>query len=85
MSRREKKVKVEHNIEEFAEFKELLRMKKPRSPHRVLFCTDDPEGWFIQCVEYKNKSGKVVHDDCINKNSMPGWVSWHKNLGWEEL
>jgi len=82
---RAKKEKETQDISEFAGYKELLRMKKPRSPHSILFCTEDPEEWFVNCVEYKSKSGKVVHDDFIIMKDMPGWVSWHKNLGWNEV
>jgi len=81
-----KKPKEIQNVSDFVEFKELLRMKKPRSPHSILFCTDDfPDEWFIQCVEYRSKSGVVVHDDCINSKDMPQWVSWHENMGWKKL
>lgn len=80
-----KKDKVIQNISEFSAYKELLRMKKKRSPHSVLFCIEEKEDWFINCIEYRTKSGVIIHDDCINVKSMPGWISWHKNLGWEEV
>jgi hypothetical protein len=80
-----KKDKVIQNISEFSAYKELLRMKKERSPHSILFCTEDPEGWFINCVEYRTKSGVVMHDSFIIEKDMPGWISWHKNLGWIEV
>jgi hypothetical protein len=79
------KKKETKNISEFSAYKELLRMKKKRSPHTVVFLCDDPDGWFINCVEFRSKSGVVMHDDLINEKSMPGWISWHKNMGWEKV
>ena len=81
-----KKEKVVKNISEYTAYKELLRMKKKtRSPHSLVFLCDDPEGWFINCVQYRTKSGVVVHDDYIIEKDMPGWISWHENLGWEKV
>ena len=79
------KKKETKNISEFSAYKELGRMKKKRSPHSILICTEDPEGWFIDFVEYRTKSGVVVHDDFIIEKDLPGWISWHKSLGWEEV
>jgi len=79
-----KKPKEIQNISEFSSYKELQRMKKKRSPHSILFCTNDPEGWFIDCVEYKTKSGVVMHDDYIIETDYLSWVKWHENLGWEK-
>ena len=80
-----KKVKEIQNISEFADYKKLAKMKKKRSPHTVEFLCNDPEGWFIDCVEYRTKSGVVMHDDCINEKDMPSWITWHNNMGWEEV
>lgn len=79
------KKKEIQNISEFSAYKELGRMKKKRSPHSILICTDYPEGWFINFVEYRTKSGVVMHDDYIIEPDLKGWISWHKNLGWEEV
>ena len=79
-----KKEKERKNISEFSAYKVLGRMKKKRSPHSILICTEDPEEWFIDFVEYRTKSGVVMHDDFIIAKDLPGWISWHKNLGWEE-
>jgi len=80
-----KKEKITQNISEFAEYKELGRMKKPRSPHTTVFLTNDPEKWFINCIKYKTKSGIVAHNDYIIAKDMPAWIVWHKNLGWDTL
>ena len=80
-----KKKKETQNISEFSDYKKLLKMKKKRSPHTVEFLCDDPDGWFINCVEYRTKSGVVMHDDYIIETGLAGWISWHKNLGWEEV
>jgi len=80
-----KKPKEIQNISEFSSYKELLRMKKKKSPHSLLFCTEDPEGWFINCVEYRTKSGVVMHDSLIIEKDMPSWITWHENMGWEKV
>jgi hypothetical protein len=71
-------------ISEFSEFKELGRMKKKKSPHSLVFLTDDPEGWFIHSIEYATKSGKIAYNEIITEKDMPEWTSWHKTMGWEE-
>jgi len=78
------KKKEVKNISGFSAYKEIMRMKKKKSPHSVIFCTNDPDGWFINCVEYRTKSGVVMHDDCIIKKDLQEWIGWHKNIGWEE-
>ena len=80
-----KKTKDLQNISAFSSYKELMRMKKKKSPHSIVFCTNDPEGWFIHCIEYRTKSGAIMHDDYIIEKDMPDWTIWHKNMGWEEV
>lgn len=63
----------------------MSRFKKKRSPHTLVFLTEDPEEWFIDCIEYKSKSGVVIHDDIIIMKDMPDWIDWHKRLEWEEV
>lgn len=76
------KKKIEHNISEFSSFKILSTWKKAKSPHTVVFVTNDPEGWFINCVEYRTKSGVVIHDDFIIEGDLEDWYKWHEGLGW---
>ena len=80
-----KKKENTQNISDFSAYKKLVSMTKKRSPHSIVFCTDDPEGWFINCVEYRTKSGVVIHDDYIIETDLESWITWHKNLGWEEV
>lgn len=78
-----KKIKDTQNISEFSEYKELFRMKKKKSPHSLVFITNDKEGWWVHCIEYKTKSGIIAHDDYIIAKDMKDWINWHKNMGWE--
>jgi hypothetical protein len=79
-----KEKKIQH-ISEFSNYKELFRFKKDRSPHSVVFLTNDPQGWFINCVEYKTKSGMVSDNSIIIAKDLDNWIEWHRNLGWKDL
>lgn len=79
------KNKDTQNISEFSAYKELGRMKKKRSPHSILICTNDPNSWFINFIEYKTKSGIISHEDFIIEKDLSEWILWHKNLGWEQV
>ena len=80
-----KKSKIDRNISDYSSHKKLLEMKKPKSPHSLVFMTKDKDGWFINCVEYKTKSGIVAHDELIIEKDMKQWIEWHKRLGWQEI
>ena len=53
--------------------------------HSIYFMTDDPEEWFINCIEYRTKSGIVVHDSLIIAADLKQWVEWHQRMGWEKI
>ena len=73
------------HISEYSRYKELSRFKKPRSPHTLVFMTEDPEEWFIYCIEYRTKSGEVVHDSLIIAADLDQWIGWHEGMGWERV
>lgn len=73
------------HISEYSKYKELSRFKKSRSPHSLVFMTDDPEEWFINCIEYRTKNGMVVHDSLIIASDMEQWIGWHEGMGWERI
>jgi hypothetical protein len=80
-----KKIRETKNISEFSSYKELERFKKKRSPHTLVFLTNDPDEWFIDCIEYRSKSGVVIHDDLIIAKDLLDWIRWHKSMGWKEV
>lgn len=77
--------KKEAHISEYSKYKELSRYKKFRSPHTLVFMTNDPEEWFINCIEYRTKSGIVVHDSLIIASDFKQWSEWHQRMGWEKI
>jgi len=77
--------KSTQNISTYSAYKVLLKMEKTGSPHSVVFVTNDTEGWFIHCIEYKTKSGLIDHDDFIIEKDMPDWVIWHEGMGWKKV
>jgi hypothetical protein len=79
------KKKTTQNLSTYSAYKILIRMRKTRSPHSIVFVTNDPDGWFIHCIEYKTKSGIIAHDDFIIEKDMACWVKWHEGMGWEKV
>jgi len=70
---------------DYPNFKVLKKFTKPRSPRTRIFATADPEGWFIDVIEIKTRTGEVVDEEgWIIEKDMPEWSNWYKNLGWEE-
>ena len=59
-----KKTKPIRYITEFDDYIKICELSKKGSPIKILFCTDDlPDKWFIDVVEYRNKTG-VITDTC---------------------
>ena len=73
------------NISDFSAYKELLRFKKERSPHTLVFLTNDPEEWFIDVIHYRTKSGVVTRDDYIIDKDKSNWIKWHEEMGWKKV
>jgi len=64
----------------------IKKFKKPRSPRTRIFACSDPDGWFIDVLDIKTRTGEVADDEgWITAKDIPQWVSWYKNLGWEEV
>jgi len=82
----EKKTKeITYYPKDYANFKLIKQFRKPRSPRTRLFICNDPDGWFIDVIEIKTKTGEVVDNEgWITKKDLDGWSNWYKNLGWIE-
>jgi len=73
------------NISDFSAYKKLLRFEKERSPHTLVFLTNDPEEWFINVIHYRTKSGVITRDDYIIAKDIPDWIKWYEGMGWKEF
>ncbi|MFW6310795.1 MAG: hypothetical protein ACOC1K_01015 [Nanoarchaeota archaeon] len=69
---------------DFENYKVLKLLKKKRSPLKTVFATNDPEGWFINVITYKNKSGEVSDVETIIEKDLKDWYEWHERMGWEK-
>lgn len=73
------------NISQYKKHKLIARLKKTRSPHEILFSTSDPDGWFIDVIWYKKKTGEISDKSLIIKKDLDIWMRFQKSLGWEEF
>ena len=66
-------------------YKVLKKFTKPRSPRTRLFLCNDPDGWFIDVLELKTKTGEVTDNEgWITEKDLEQWCDWHANMGWVE-
>jgi len=80
-----KKRQTKYFPQDFPNFKIIKKFRKHRSPRTRLFACGDPDGWFIDVLEIKTKTGEVTDEEgWITEKQVEGWTSWYKNLGWEE-
>jgi hypothetical protein len=79
------KPKEQAYISFFKDYEVLFNMKKKKSPITVLFCTNDPEKWFINKVTYLTKSG-LIHDNCIViKKDLESSVNFYEGDGFYKV
>ena len=83
----EKKTKsILYFPKDYPGFKLIKQFKKPRSPRTRLFACGDPEGWFIDVMEIKTRTGEVIDNDgWITERDIKQWTEWYETLGWEEF
>jgi hypothetical protein len=70
------------NISDFKNFKKLYRFTKPRSPLCIELMIDAVDGWFINIVKYKKKTGEVTDNFNILEKEIDMWVIKYKEAGW---
>jgi len=71
------------NISDYKGYKEIYRLNKYKSPYRLVFVTNDPEKWFINCIEYRIKNGEIKNDSLIIASDLEDWIKWHEGMGWK--
>ena len=75
-----KKEKELHYVSEYDGFKKYFRLTKKRSPDAMLFCTDDPDEWFITVVVHKKKSGLVKDSYYVIRKDLDEYVKFAKEV-----
>jgi len=79
-----KSKKVE-NIADYADYKVLAHLVKPRSPISVKFVTNDEDGWFIDKLCYKTKTGVITLDEGVNADSYEHFLQNFLDEGYVKL
>jgi len=70
---------------DYPNFKTIKIFNKPRSPRTRVLTSEDKDGWFIDVLSVKTKTGEVADNQgWILKKQIQGWVDWYKSLGWVE-
>jgi hypothetical protein len=75
-------VDIIRNISDFKSFKKLYKFAKPRSPLCIELMTDSIDGWLIDIVKYKKKTGEVRDNFSILRKEIDTWVTKYKEAGW---
>jgi len=70
------------NIKYYKNYKKIALYEKPKSPYQILFTTNDPEGWFIEVIHYKKKSGEISDISHIIEKDLSKWMEWKETNGW---
>jgi hypothetical protein len=78
------KPKVE-NIKEYAKYKQLAYLKKPRSGIHVKFMTDDLDEWMIHKLCYKAKTGEITLNEIVNADSYEYFLQCYLDKGYIKI
>ncbi len=83
MAYQKKRAEIKHYPKDFEDFKLIKLFRKPRSPRTRIFTCNDPDGWFIDVIEIKTKTGEVVDEEgWITNRDVDQWTEWYERLGW---
>jgi len=74
---------MKNNIKDFISYKELYSLSKKRSSHSIKFVTNITDDWIVYVLEYKTKTGEILHDSMIIKTDVDDWLSHLKHVGYE--
>jgi hypothetical protein len=78
-----KRTPVVENIADYADYKVLAHLTKPRALIAIKFVTNDPDGWTIDKIHYKIKSGEITINEGVNAKSLEGWIDYLMSKGFE--
>ncbi|MBW3020870.1 hypothetical protein KY334_06245 [Candidatus Woesearchaeota archaeon] len=80
-----KKKTIKYFPKDYEGFKVIKSFRKKRSPRTRLFVCGDPDGWFIDSIEIKTRTGEVVDDEgWITERQVEDRSKWYNSLGWLE-
>jgi len=71
------------NISKYKGYKQLAYLTKPRALIAIKFLTNDPDGWFIDKVNYRITSGEITSEDMIIEKDFEEWVQYLVDKGYE--
>jgi hypothetical protein len=82
-----KKIKVikAENISDYSEYKVLAEVRKPNARTSIIFVCNDPDGWSIDKLNYKIKSGEITLNEGVNAKDFPDFIQWYITLGYERI
>lgn len=58
--------------------KKVILMRKPHSPHEIVFSPDPSDNHFFNVVLRKVKTGAEVATHYILRSDMPSWVTMYE-------
>ena len=73
------------NISEYATYKVLSHLTKPRSGISVKFVTNDPDIWTIDKLCYKTKTGEITLNEGINADSYETFLRLYLEKGYKQI
>ena len=67
------------NISQYGKRKLLYAMEKKRSPRRIEFRVDR-DGWFVDVVEFKKKTGEIVNVSIFTSKQVEDLVERYERI-----
>jgi len=78
--------KSKQHISEYANYKMLFEMKKPRSPITIRYCTNDlPDEHLIDYIEYRSKSGEITYNCFVIKPDINNHTKMNERDGFKKI
>ena len=74
---------MKENIINYEKNKELYHLTKKRSSHSIKLVEDIDDKWFVYVLEYKTKSGEILHNSMIIAKDIDTWLSHLQHSGYE--
>ena len=73
------------NISEYSTYKVLAHLTKPRSGISIKFVSNDEDGWTIDKLSYKTKTGEITLNEGINADSYPDFMRLYIEKGYKQI
>ena len=65
--------------------KKVILMRKPHSPHEIVFSPDPSDNHFFNVVLRKVKTGAEVATHYILRADLPQWIGMYENYGFKTI